>query len=84
MVTRDECARLLKCLNVAFVPSETGGFNCRADDIIGMSKAVVNYMALTVVTQTITGTTFPKLCASDWKSNVSPLRDLLHLISSAA
>lgn len=43
MTTRKECARLLKCLNVAIVPSETGGFNCHVEDMLGSYKSRMFY-----------------------------------------
>jgi hypothetical protein len=60
MVTRDECTRLLKCLDVAFVPSETGGFNCRADNVVGKFQALTEVVSLIAAPQTITETIFTR------------------------
>lgn len=33
--TREECARLLREAGVQFIQSQSGGFKCRVDDIVG-------------------------------------------------
>lgn len=38
VATKEECARLLRSLNIAFSVSENGGFRCRAEEITGKPR----------------------------------------------